>query len=334
MKLENKFGNCIFISLFLIILLSLSVFAIPTPHSIKGNLFDLDGITEINMPTSFNITNLDTGISISGNVGVGPYLSRYSISIDGLDGDLVNMKFRNKYHFSQKNVTLQGVMSNINILINDSFPNNPPVILSSPKSSVKKGDEYIYDIDAIDLQDLELEYELIESPQGMQINNDIITWTSQENGDYQVTIRVTDSDNLFTDQSFTINVYEESSNTNPGTSRGGYIRNIIRKRIRRIIMNIDEEEKEEIIETVKEIKQVVDPVNGMTPGLKANYPSIIRKRRQWLTGRAITNLENEIPSKYFVFGKIVSDSKEKNKDEKSLISFEDLFWKHKRIFLI
>jgi len=76
------------------------------------------------------------------------------------------------------------------------FGNEAPVIQSSPSLSVKLGDDYSYQVEAIDDNDADLTYSLLLSPEGMTIDSStgLLTWipTEDQVGENDVTIKVSD----------------------------------------------------------------------------------------------------------------------------------------------
>lgn len=76
------------------------------------------------------------------------------------------------------------------------FGNEEPVIQSSPPLSAKLGDDYSYQVEAIDDNDADLTYSLLLSPEGMTIDSStgLIAWTPTEDqiGENDVTIKVSD----------------------------------------------------------------------------------------------------------------------------------------------
>ena len=89
------------------------------------------------------------------------------------------------------------------------FGNEAPVIQSSPPLSAKLGDDYSYQVEAIDDNDADLTYSLLLSPEGMTIDSStgLLTWTPTEDqvGENDVTIKVSDGWNGIT-QDFSIEV--------------------------------------------------------------------------------------------------------------------------------
>lgn len=94
----------------------------------------------------------------------------------------------------------------VNISVGDV--NHAPVITSAAVTSATKGQPYSYDVNAIDSDVGDtLTYSLTTKPTGMSINDStgLITWTPTSNGDYNVTVKVSDGE-LSDTQSFTITV--------------------------------------------------------------------------------------------------------------------------------
>jgi hypothetical protein len=89
--------------------------------------------------------------------------------------------------------------------------NDDPVITSTPVTDATEDEQYLYDVDAadIDVGDA-LIYSLMTAPNGMEIDSDngIITWTPMDAdvGTQQIVVRVTDNESAFATQSFAITV--------------------------------------------------------------------------------------------------------------------------------
>lgn len=84
----------------------------------------------------------------------------------------------------------------------------PPVITSSPVTSVTVNQTYNYDVGATDSNGLVISYFLVDYPTGMEMNQStgLITWVPTEIGSYNVFLEAWNSEALITGQSFTINV--------------------------------------------------------------------------------------------------------------------------------
>ena len=88
-----------------------------------------------------------------------------------------------------------------------SEPTNDPTIISTPITTASVGITYTYNVDATDTDGDILTYTLTNPPTGMTINSStgLISWTPTEEGDYSVTVKVSDGKSTDT-QSFTITV--------------------------------------------------------------------------------------------------------------------------------
>ncbi len=90
-----------------------------------------------------------------------------------------------------------------------SEPNNDPIITSTPITTASVGITYTYNVDATDSDEDILTYTLTTPPSGMTINSSsgVISWIPTEEGDYPITVTVSDGKSTDT-QSFTITVSE------------------------------------------------------------------------------------------------------------------------------
>jgi hypothetical protein len=88
-----------------------------------------------------------------------------------------------------------------------SEPNNDPIITSTPITTTSVGITYTYNVDATDYDEDILTYTLTTPPAGMTINpsSGLIIWTPTEEGDYPITVKVSDGKSTDT-QSFIITV--------------------------------------------------------------------------------------------------------------------------------
>ena len=96
------------------------------------------------------------------------------------------------------------------------FGNEAPVIQSSPPLSAKLGDDYSYQVEAIDDNDADLTYSLLLSPEGMTIDSStgLIAWipTEDQIGENNITIKVSDGWSAITqDFSIEVNIVKLSS---------------------------------------------------------------------------------------------------------------------------
>ena len=88
--------------------------------------------------------------------------------------------------------------------------NNPPVITSTPVTSVFVDEAYSYDVNATDADGDPLTYSLTTAPSGMTIaaSTGVISWTpnAAQAGTHAVAVRVEDDKGAFDGQSFNISV--------------------------------------------------------------------------------------------------------------------------------
>jgi PGF-pre-PGF domain-containing protein len=195
----------IFVLILLVLALFKSAYAIPVPHGIDGRIYDLDGITPARN-VDFSVTDIDTGEFIKSRTDQN---GMYSVSLDGDNRNTIIIKAWTKYNENNRTVSLQGVMRNVDLLLNLSRREFAPIFNSSPIIQATEDILYSYDVDVFDENEDELTYSLIDSPNTMKINSTsgLIKWIPADNqsGKNNVTVQVTD--NLFNaTQSFMINV--------------------------------------------------------------------------------------------------------------------------------
>jgi len=195
----------ILIFILLVLTISTKASAIPVPHGIDGHVYDLDGVT-LARKVDFSVTDTNTGEFIHSKTDQN---GRYSVSLNGENGNSIIIKAWTKYNENSRNVILQGVMYNVDLLLNFSRHEFAPVINSSPIENATEDELYIYDVDAFDENGDELTYSLLVAPDGMKINSTtgLIEWVpkDEQSGENNVTVQV--SDNFFNaTQSFVINI--------------------------------------------------------------------------------------------------------------------------------
>jgi len=205
---RNKSTKIQFIIFFLFSVLFLlkTCLAIPVPHGIDGIVYELDGVTPVGNGIDFSVYDTNTGELIIGKTKANGY---YSVSLSGNNNDIVIVKVWNRYHSSNRTIILQGVMHNVNLLLNMSIPALPPNITSVPITKAIEDQLYIYDVEADDENDDILEYSLLVHPDRMTIDSEtgIIRWvpTNDDVGIHNVVILV--SDGIFVvNQSFMLEV--------------------------------------------------------------------------------------------------------------------------------
>ncbi len=169
--------------------------AIPIPRGISGIIYELDGSTQVVRGTYISINDTTSGQFISGKSGYGSS-GRYSVSLNGNNGDVVIIKAWNRANAANRTVILNGVMYSVDILLNMTLPNYPPNINSLPVTSVNEDILYQYAVKALDdnVEDV-LQYYLIDAPLGMSIDsNGLITWLPENDdvGEHNITIIVSD----------------------------------------------------------------------------------------------------------------------------------------------
>ncbi len=96
-------------------------------------------------------------------------------------------------------------------LLNVSYkPNQPPVIITSPQTTVTAGDTYLYPAEATDPENQMILYSLLDAPEGMTINaaNGDIAWSTNyaDLGSHRVTIKAEDIVGAYTTQSYLVEV--------------------------------------------------------------------------------------------------------------------------------
>ncbi len=88
------------------------------------------------------------------------------------------------------------------------IPNRPPTITTTAITTATAGQRYTYDVNAIDPDNNSLAYSLLNSPQGMTIDqaSGLITWnpTTQPTGNYAVSVNVSDGLGGIANQAFSI----------------------------------------------------------------------------------------------------------------------------------
>lgn len=89
------------------------------PKGISGYIFQSDGKTQIESGTLFRITNLRTNKTIADKTGVASLGGRYSVLLDGEDGDELLIQVGEKKPYLQGRVILQGDRDNVNFVVNE-----------------------------------------------------------------------------------------------------------------------------------------------------------------------------------------------------------------------
>lgn len=110
----------------------------------------------------------------------------------------------------QKKLLILSLLFLISVILTGCLPlepNNGPFIISTPITTASVGTTYTYNVDATDTDEDILTYTLTNPPTGMIIHSStgLISWTPTEEGDYSVTVKVSDGKSTDT-QKFTITV--------------------------------------------------------------------------------------------------------------------------------
>jgi RHS repeat-associated protein len=96
--------------------------------------------------------------------------------------------------------------------------NTAPIILSAPRTNLKLGEVYSYQLTVQDLDNDPLSYSLTQNPSGMTIDQQgRVSWVplASQWGQHEVTVQVSDGHSGNTQQSFILNVGDQSVNTIP-----------------------------------------------------------------------------------------------------------------------
>ncbi|MFH0978178.1 MAG: putative Ig domain-containing protein [Candidatus Woesearchaeota archaeon] len=182
-------------------------FALVSPHGITGKVLELDGLTQVRGTTYFTVNNTNNGFFLSGMVGRGQSTGKYLAALNGKDGDLITIKVSNDYHLASRSIILQGVMHNVDLLLNTTMPINPPQFTSVPITGALEDSLYLYKAFVYDPDLDTIEYSLSTAPASMQVNSTsgLISWLPTGNDVGSHTIVVKADDGIFSvNQSFVL----------------------------------------------------------------------------------------------------------------------------------
>jgi len=264
----------------ILLLFTLStVNALPTPHGMSGYILELDGITQVEAGTHFSVSDITNGFYIEGVTGRGLNPGKYSVSIDGEDGDTIILKAWTDYNSANRTITLVGSMRNVNLQLNTSLPNIAPKIISSPITTATEDYLYNYQVEATDINEDILFYTLLENPTGMDVDEEIglISWvpSNADIGNQSVVIEVSDgllSDNQSFDITVNASTEEELTPTIQAPSSistgggGGGIRIRPEQKKQKVVIVLDTEKSP--------ISQVVLTLHNKTPGIGLNITKL------------------------------------------------------------
>jgi large repetitive protein len=137
---------------------------------------------------NFSATGLPAGLSISSNGLISGIISSSALSTNNVVVTVTDGTLSSSISFTWA--------------VTGTTLNKPPVISSTPVTSVYKGRLYTYSVKASDPDGDTLTYSLTTKPSGMTINSTSgqISWTPSSTGTYSVKVRVTDSNGAYTTQ--------------------------------------------------------------------------------------------------------------------------------------
>ncbi len=169
------------------------------PTATEGELFTLDydilirDYTDDNNSAFFYLRSGPEGLSVDADSGVVSWTPPYGSA--GTQDVTISANH------------LSGLSSRFFRITVLPATNHPPVITSTPQTGSFAFQAFAYDVEAEDPEGDTLSYRLDQAPNGMTIDADsgLIAWTPDTNGDFPVTVVVSDGV-LETTQTFTITV--------------------------------------------------------------------------------------------------------------------------------
>ncbi|GEM_PF-6277306 len=193
------------IPLIILSLQAMQAYAVPLPQGIDGTIYDLDGLTKASN-ARFSIQNHNTGQTLSGITKTG----YYSVAINGNEGDMITITAWNIEHNTTRTITLNGVMHNVDLLLNMSLKSYSPQITSKPPVLATQNQPYRYQVEALDPNNDLLTYTLLQAPATMAISQTgLISWVPSNDdalsGQAQIIIAVNDTASS-TVQKYTLNI--------------------------------------------------------------------------------------------------------------------------------
>lgn len=167
-------------------------------------VYDVDAIDPENEPLAYGLNVAPVGMKIDATTGVIDWtpddsqLGIHEVAIEVRDPD--GGVARQRYYVA--------LSEEINL---------PPIITSLPVTSGAEGEAYAYDVEALDLENEPLAYDLVVAPSGMSIDfgTGLISWTPSavQAGSHAVNLVVCDPDQSCTSQPFEIVVAEALNNS-------------------------------------------------------------------------------------------------------------------------
>ena len=142
-RIKNINKNCllVFISIITFILISNIVSAPPpSPHNVKGRVFNSDGTTGVENGIPVRINDTNNSNTVLTYVYAPPSLKGiYSATIYGSDNDLITVTAWNSTHYGYSTAYLLPTTTNIDIVLNITKPSETNVTITDPaNNSVKE----------------------------------------------------------------------------------------------------------------------------------------------------------------------------------------------------
>lgn len=197
---------------------ALALTPVPTPSGISGFVFELDGLTQVDAGTRFSINNTNANFFIQGATGRGDASGKYVATVKGSHGDIVIIRAWNDYHMSHRTITLQGVMRDVNILLNTTPYETGLRFNSTPVTEAVTHEMYVYDADVYNPSGSKVRFSKVQGPDRMFINSrtGLVKWLPRKHevGDHNVVLKATNRTHTVY-QEFTIHVYLDAGDVPP-----------------------------------------------------------------------------------------------------------------------
>lgn len=211
----KKSLKAVIVTLLVLALFAPMASALPIPKGIEGRIYYLDGLSEVFPGIQVEIKNLDTGESIISVTGKGTS-GRYSASIPWDNGANIKVIAGTPHNNVSRNITLQGVMRNVDLYLDITSDWQPPIIISEPVIVVNAPHTYEYEV-VLSWIESNASFEIVNGPQGMSFNDNILTWNTHPSntGTHSVKIRVVDRYGFFDEQEFLVEVLRPGQPARP-----------------------------------------------------------------------------------------------------------------------
>ncbi|WP_189525243.1 putative Ig domain-containing protein [Nostoc sp. 'Peltigera membranacea cyanobiont' 232] len=158
-----------------------------------------------NDSVTFSLVNPPSGAVINGSTGL--------LTWTPTANQLGNQQFSIQVQDSFGNSNLQSV--NLTVVL--AHVNHSPVFTSTPRTSTRTQNPYIYNLQATDPDNDPLTFSLVNAPAGMTLNQGVLVWqpTASQFGNNSVSVQVSDGQGGTTTQNWTIQVSNQLSNLPP-----------------------------------------------------------------------------------------------------------------------